>query len=326
MITSMRRNCAVAGVASVLVAMLSLSPAYARTPACKSQAAAFAKSKSARHAFALAECNEEAGKLKTAADQYNRYLRGVKRLPAAKRGKERTRRDAAKQRLKALRKRMPLLSFKLPGDLSDYTVKIDAVEQSERTLRFAQPFNPGSYEVEVELPNGTVERHHVELAEGDSREITVQATSLLDPVSKPPPAKAAPEPWEDDRDVPEGEDSTPSEPIPMRTWAYVAGGVGAAGILVGTITGGLAIGEKSTIDDNCNGEACNHQGKLAADDAQALALGSTISVIVGFAGLGAGVAIWFLAPDDDTADDDAVDDVDVALVLQGAGLGLRGSW
>jgi len=110
----------------------------------------------------------------------------------------------------------------------------------------------------------------------------------------------------------------------MRTWAYVAGGIGAAGIIVGSITGGLAIGGKSTMDDNCNGEACNHEGKEAADETQALALVSTIGFPVGLAGLAAGTALWLLSPSQDGAA--ATGRLQVEPLVSQSMIGVRGTW
>jgi hypothetical protein len=266
--------------------------------------------------FELAECHEKAGELRTAVDQYGAYLKQVKRLDAAARAMQRTQIDAAKKRLASLRVRVPLLTIELPGDPSEYVVKIDGEELSADALKFAQPINPGRHRIEVEMPDGTVRRFDAELAEGDSRVIDVARSSGT---------VSAPE--SEQEQEPEGESEPASDDdsgIPLRTWAYVAGGIGAAGIIVGGITGGLAIGKKSTMDDNCDGEACNHDGKEAADEAQALALVSTISFPVGLAGLAAGTLLWLLSPSEDGSA--ATGRLRVEPMVSESMLGVRGTW
>jgi hypothetical protein len=73
---------------------------------------------------------------------------------------------------------------------------------------------------------------------------------------------------------------------------YVAGGIGVAGIVLGGVTGGLALGKKSTINDNCVSLICNHDGKQAADSAKSLALVSTVGFGVGLAGIAVAAILY----------------------------------
>jgi hypothetical protein len=265
-----------------------------------------------RSLFDRAECYDKAGRLKTAADHYGAYLKALRRLDGAERKAEGGRAETAKERLVSLRGRVPLLTVELPGDPSDYEVRIDGKELPVEGMTYARPVDPGPHSIEVEMPDGSVHRFDEIFAEGDSRVVRVPGA----------PGSASAE----EGDQEDGADSTAGDDggIPWRTWAYVAGGVGAAGILVSAITGGMAIGEKSTMDDNCDGEACNHEGKVAADEVQALALGSTIGFTVGLAGLAAGTLLWFLLP----PDDGEAQTVGLRLSpwMNESMLGVRGTW
>jgi len=83
----------------------------------------------------------------------------------------------------------------------------------------------------------------------------------------------------------------------MKTAAVVAGGVGVVGLVIGLITGGMAMGEAGTIEDNCVDTLCNQEGLDAADSGQTLAAVSTAGFIIGGIGLAAGTTLWLLAPD-----------------------------
>src|SRR4051812_36285821 len=66
----------------------------------------------------------------------------------------------------------------------------------------------------------------------------------------------------------------------QRAGAYVAGGIGVLGLVVGGVMGGLTAAKKSVIEANCglNGDPtlCNHEGKLAADSSKTTGLVSTV--------------------------------------------------
>ena len=75
-----------------------------------------------------------------------------------------------------------------------------------------------------------------------------------------------------------------------QTAAYVAGGIGAAGLVAGVVTRVLAFGQKSTIDGNCDAsKACNSAGMNAVSRADTFQTVSTVALLVGLAGVGTGV-------------------------------------
>jgi hypothetical protein len=77
--------------------------------------------------------------------------------------------------------------------------------------------------------------------------------------------------------------------------AYIVGGVGLAGLAVGTVTGILTLGKKSTIDSECPDRACSPSGKSAVDSAQTTGLISTIGFGVGLVGLAGGAVLFLTA-------------------------------
>jgi hypothetical protein len=73
---------------------------------------------------------------------------------------------------------------------------------------------------------------------------------------------------------------------------YVALGIGGAGVVVGSIFGGLALGKKSSLDDAC--KVKSNCPANAQDDIDALhtdATVSTVGFVVGGVGLAAGLIV-----------------------------------
>lgn len=84
----------------------------------------------------------------------------------------------------------------------------------------------------------------------------------------------------------------------MRIAGLTIAGVGAAGVVVGAIFGGLAIGKKNDASPNClpDFSRCNTTGKAAVDDAMTMANVSTVAFIAGGVLAAAGLTVFFLAP------------------------------
>ncbi len=83
----------------------------------------------------------------------------------------------------------------------------------------------------------------------------------------------------------------PPEPAAAKNYtpAYVAYGVGAAGLLVGTVTGVLAMSKAS----DCPNKVCATQSDL--DSAKSMATVSTITFGIGIAGAAVGTILLFTA-------------------------------
>jgi hypothetical protein len=72
--------------------------------------------------------------------------------------------------------------------------------------------------------------------------------------------------------------------------------VGLIGVTAGSVAGLLALEKKSSVNQECPGNACTPSGKDAADSMKAYGAMSTVAMGVGAAGLIAGAALWLLSP------------------------------
>jgi tetratricopeptide (TPR) repeat protein len=222
----------------------------------------------------LGGCEEKRGRLATALDLF----RVVEReLPAADQ-----RAIIAKERVAAIDKRIPRVTFELAPDAPAGTVvRLGQVEMAKATLGVEMPLDPGSHEVVVSAAGFSEKRFSLDLAEGERRKVEV-----------------APGPKEADG-ITSDPGPTPEPPASSnKTLAYVLGGVGIAGVVVGGVAGVMTLQKKSIADDNCDDalKICTAEGKDANDAGRTLGTISTVGFVVGALGLGAGA--YFLLTDE----------------------------
>ena len=130
--------------------------------------------------------------------------------------------------------------------------------------------------IEQHLADGRMLTQRVSLAEGASKLVVLRAN-----------AGTVPEPGASSR----GDASRDSAAARSSVLPYAVGGVGALGVLVGAVSGGMAMRDAAIVRANCEGAACNAEGKHAADRGQTEALISTIAFSVGITGVVAGVVL-----------------------------------
>lgn len=75
---------------------------------------------------------------------------------------------------------------------------------------------------------------------------------------------------------------------PNRTPAYIAFGVGGAGLVVGTVTGLMAMGKRTTLNETCPDGKCPQDQKSNLDGYKTLGGVSTVGFVVGLVGVAAG--------------------------------------
>lgn len=93
---------------------------------------------------------------------------------------------------------------------------------------------------------------------------------------------------------------------PLRTVGFVVGGVGVASLIVGGVTGALAMGQASIYRDACDRQVtpnvCDQRGYDSAQSLKTLAPLSTITLIAGGVLVAAGVTLILVAPKSSTAE------------------------
>jgi len=234
------------------------------------------------------------GRLLEARERYQQVVRegvGPKAPPSWKQALADAEREGA-----ALEPRLAWLVIRVDGP-SNPNVTIDGKPYPLASLGTRYAVDPGLRAVRV-TANGYVSADQsVTLREGEERELSLslKPPPSIDLEGEPQPA-AAP--------VAQRPERSPLE-IPM--WA--AFGVGGAGIVVGAVTGALAISAHSDLSKECTSEGkCpastpEEKARLEGDVSRYETLGtiSGIAFGVGVAGAATGVVLWFMGKPKSTA-------------------------
>jgi hypothetical protein len=187
------------------------------------------------------------------------------------------------------------------NDLSNVRVSENGKVLATSLDGVAIPMNPGPHTLRFELPDGKSIAHQAVVREGNK---AIAVTATFPKGSEAAAVAATPAltggtatSGEAMRPVSTTDTTSISRPggRPSRTGAYIAGGVGLAGVVVGSITGLMAMSKKHTADQNCTGSECNAAGADAGKSGKSIATVSTVAFGVGIAGLAAGAILWFTA-------------------------------
>lgn len=257
----------------------------------------------------LARAHVGLGKLVSAQELYSRIAH--ESLPSNASATMKKAVVDAEKELDALVRRIPSVVINVKGNDAP-RVTLDGIEVRAAALGVKRPVDPGKHVVAASAAGFVTSEVTVNLAEGKSESVTLElkprqaeppppvvavapaATPAVPTVAPPPPAPVRPH---------------QPEPVPnqikenvstQRTTGFVMLGVGAAGLLVGSITGGLALGKHSDITKTCPDGHCppeqkaDLEPKIASYDTMGTL--STIGCIAGGALAATGAILILTAP------------------------------
>jgi hypothetical protein len=201
--------------------------------------------------------------------------------------------EVAKQRHAELEAKLSFLTIVVPPEtrklggfaltLNGYPVPQDAWDQRV-------PVDPGPFAIAAKAdgyqPFSTTLRVD---PDGDKREVTV----TLVRVPPPPPVAAPPSPVAPPPPPPPRASASGSS---RKTLGFVSLGVGGAGLLVGAVTGGLALSLHGTLAAGCPGARCPSSLVPTLDSYNRDGLVSTIGFVAGAAFAGLGIVLVATAP------------------------------
>jgi hypothetical protein len=216
----------------------------------------------------------------------------------------------ASERVAALDARVPGLTLTLRKDVpSGARVFLDGAELSPSELGRPAQIDPGTHVVVVRAAGRADQRSDLSMREAERRVVEVDAGPPLDaqsvgtPPVAPPPFEAAPG-------------------SARRTTAYVLGGLGAVGVIAGSVTGIMTMSAASTYSAHCNAGRCDPEGLDAASTGRVVQIASPIAFAVGVLGLGAGTYLLLTS----RAAERPVIAVQPVAVPSGAGASVAGAF
>ena len=239
----------------------------------------------------LAVCHEKLGKIATAWAEY------TSAATIARREQSKDREDFAREQVATLERRIAHVSLQIAAPPGDLVVALDDQPLDHTALNTPLPIDPGAHRVAATAPgkiawSTTIEApsEHAELA------VTIPALEAAIATAPPPVATLPPAPTAITAARPivplaqvAPSMASPPEREDHRVLIHGGFGVGAAGLLVGAITGGITLARAATIRDTCNANSCGVDQADALRSTTTLANVSNVSFVLG--GLGAGVGV-----------------------------------
>lgn len=235
--------------------------------------------------FTLAECEAKAGRLGTALGYYREYLILFSEMDPDQQSKQREKqRDKISvAQIEALTKQAPRITIAVTGGAAGLSVSLDGAPVDSSRFGSAISVDPGEHVVTWEGKGVSPSERKVTLPVGAEERIEIKTKGAGSSTAKRPKTSS-------------------KGPSGQRIAAYAVGGAGGAMIIVGAITGGLAVGEKSTVDQHCDDTGrgdiwtCDAVGKSAADNGKTLATVSSVMFGLGAAGVVGGVVLFLAEP------------------------------
>ena len=238
----------------------------------------------------LARAQVASGKLVAARETYARLVREV--VTAASSDAFKNAVESGKKELAVVEPKVPAMVLSVDG-LKEPTVMLDGESVPNSALGVRRPVDPGKHKLDVTGVGYFPQNRDVTLKEGEVIELRV--TMVKDPSAVatdssgtvPTPVAAA---SSSEASLP------PAAPSKQPLFAYVALGIGGAALATSAVTGILAMGKKSDLNDQCPKGACPETAQGTHDSFLTLRTVSTIGFIAGVVGVGAGVTLLLTSP------------------------------
>jgi hypothetical protein len=236
----------------------------------------------------LARTQVKLGHFVAAQESYNKIIRewsnNPNPSPAFKDALE-----SAKNEVGAVSAKVASVTLTVEGPASP-VVTIDGQTVPVAALGLKRPVDPGSHKVSATAPGYNPADTTFSVAEGGTAAATLKmekAPAGAEPVA----AGAAPGPAPSEPGADTGGKSSMN-----KTLAYVAFGVGGAGLVVGGITGLLALGKAGDLSDKCPDKKCTSDQQDNVDSYKSMGTISTVGFIVAGVGGATGLVLLLTAP------------------------------
>ena len=232
--------------------------------------------------FHLARCKEHLGRLTEALGDYRLAEYEASQTNAVELG------DIGQAR-QALELRVPKLVVTLSPDLAQASVELDGIALGETRLGKDIPVDPGEHQLLVRMPDGQSFVRSVSLAETAAEKVELNAPTGFVSVPTKTKVKAVP--------IEPAHRFETSRTSHTPTWAWVAGGVGAAGAISAAVFWYV---RERAIDDLNNGcgadNVCPTSLKSTQTRGEQASIAAPVALGVGLVGLGL-AAYGILAPE-----------------------------
>jgi hypothetical protein len=246
-------------------------------------------------AVGLARAQVGLGKLVAAQETYNRVVR--ESLPPGSPPAFTKAVAAAKKELEALEPRIPTLVIQVKGPAAA-RITIDGAPLPNALIGVSVPVDPGTHTIRAEGDGFAPGQATVTSVERRGETVTL----VLTPGGPPPSAQPVVAPVVPPPTAPVGVAATPAPPAPAqggsirKTLGFVGIGVGGASLVMGGVTGGLALSKHGDLKTGCPASTCPPTEYGALDNFHLLSTLSTVGFVAGGVLAAAGVVLVATAP------------------------------
>lgn len=200
---------------------------------------------------------------------------------------------SARTEMEGLEAKIAWVIIEISGP-SEPQVTIDGVAVPTASLGVRRAVNPGDHEVQASAPGYLPERERLSIKSGTSH-------GLLFELEPTPDNAASASARTTTNQAPDGPDE--ADPgATQRTLGFVSLGVGGAGLVLGIITGVLAMGEHSELEEQCPNEECPESQQSTIDAYETTSTLSTVGFIAGGVLAAAGIVLVLTAPSAEPAE------------------------
>jgi len=213
---------------------------------------------------AYAELGRAGVEAKELVGQDNRYQRAF---------------DSATAERAEIEPQLGFVALTIENATDDTKVTVGGEEIRRAAWAEPAPAIAGQTEVVVETPGHAPVKKTMTLTAGQKTALTVDALSADAPPASPPAPPPPPE----------------AGPSPLRLAAYVAGGIGVAGLVTFGIGGIMARSTYNDLNSACQGGPCpsDKTGEISSGKTQQTI--ANVGLVVGIAGVAGGAALFVLS-------------------------------
>lgn len=226
----------------------------------------------------------ELGRLEEAYVEYEKTVAEAEAAAASDKKYAQTAK-ASKTELADLRSKIALLTINVTGSQEGDRVTVRGRELDQSQWGKPIPVAPGSVRVELQTSAGQESVQEVDAEAGGSPSVSLAR----------PAAGAATDDSEGMKSEGSAEAKVDTGGSSMRTWAYVAGGVGVAGLAVFGVFGLMNNSKHGKLEDECTNNVCSKDLEEDADQGKTYQTIANVGLGVGIVGLAAGTVLFILS-------------------------------
>ena len=190
----------------------------------------------------------------------------------------------AKAEIGSITPRLPWVTITVNGPAHP-KVTIDGAPIGEASLGVKRPADPGRHEIRAIAQGYYTAKKTVTLKEGESVNVAFELEDA--------PPDAAPK---DEEEAGKVSVATIVDPVWRKPVTIGAFALGGAGIVLGSVTGIMAMSKHNELAADCPGSTCHPPHKSSYDSYHTLGMVSTIGFVAGGVGIGAGVLLLVIKP------------------------------